>query len=88
MVVVATLPSHIVNDCSLFTTYAPGRRVHRTAFGYDIIVEGTGDVHIRVFAARQYACELLAPSIQLVMCRLGSAVKLPASLGFSRPRGW
>ena len=56
LVVDATLPSHIINNCSLFTTYMPGRKVHRTAFGHDIIIEGTRDAHIWVFAAGQYIC--------------------------------
>jgi hypothetical protein len=56
MVIDATLPSHIINDRSLFTTYTPGRKVHRTAFGHDIIIEGTGDAHIRVLVAGQYIC--------------------------------
>jgi hypothetical protein len=56
VVVDAALPSHIVNDRSLFTTYTPGRKVHRTVFGHNIIIEGTGDVHIRVFVAGQYIC--------------------------------
>ena len=54
VVVDATLPSHIINDRSLFTSYTPGRKVHRTAFGHDIIIEGIGDAHIRVFAAGQF----------------------------------
>ena len=36
--------------------YTAGRQVYRTAFGHDIIMEGIGDVHIRVFAAGQYIC--------------------------------
>ena len=56
LVIDSTLPSHIFNDRSLFTTYTPGRRVHRTAFGHDTIIEGTGEVNIRVFVAGQYFC--------------------------------
>ena len=54
VVIDATLPSHVINDRSLFTTYTPGRKVHRTAFGHDINIEGTGDAQIRVLAAGQY----------------------------------
>jgi hypothetical protein len=50
LVVEATLPSHVFGDRSLFTTYVPSRKIHRTAFGTDIIIEGVGDVHLRVFA--------------------------------------
>ena len=56
VVVDTTLPSHVINDHSLFTTYTPGRKVHRTALGHEIIIEGTGDAEIRVFAAGQYIC--------------------------------
>ena len=56
VVIDATLPSHIINNHSLFTTYIPGRKIHRTAFGHNITIEGTGDVHIRVLAAGQYIC--------------------------------
>ena len=56
VVIDATLPSHIINNHSLFTTYIPGRKIHRTAFGHNIMIEGTGDVHIRVLAAGQYIC--------------------------------
>jgi hypothetical protein len=55
-VVDTTLPSHIVTNRSLFTTYAAGRKVYCTALGHDIIIEGTGDVLIRVFVAGQYIC--------------------------------
>ena len=48
LVVDATLPSHVFCDRSLFTTYIPLRRLHRTVFGPDIVIEGTGDVHVRV----------------------------------------
>jgi hypothetical protein len=56
LVIDTTLPSHIVTDRSLFTMYTAGRKVYRTTFGHDIVIEGTGDVHIRVFAAGQYIC--------------------------------
>jgi hypothetical protein len=49
-VVDTVLPSHVVNDRSLFTTYAPSKRVHRTAFGTEITIEGTGNVEVRVLA--------------------------------------
>ena len=47
-----SLPSHIINDRSLFTTYTPSRKLHRTIFGNDIVVEGyaSGDVHVCAFA--------------------------------------
>ena len=54
VVIDTTFPSHIINDCSLFTTYMPGQKVHCTVFGYDIIIEGTGDAHIWVCAGGQY----------------------------------
>ena len=54
VVIDATLPSHIINDRSLFTTYTPSRRVHRTAFGNNITIEGVGDAHFRVFAAGKF----------------------------------
>ena len=56
LIVDTTLPSHIINDHSLFMTYTPRCKVHCTAFGHDIIIEGTRDAHIRVFAAGQYIC--------------------------------
>src|SRR5882762_5797070 len=49
LVVDSTLPSHIFSDRSLFTTYVPSRKSHWTVFGTDIVVEGTGDMHTRVF---------------------------------------
>jgi hypothetical protein len=48
LVVDTTLPSHIFSNRSLFTTYVPSRKLHRTAFGTNIIIEGIGDVHVRV----------------------------------------
>jgi hypothetical protein len=56
LVIDTTLPSHIFNDRSLFTTYTPGSKVHRTAFGHDTFIEGTGEVNIRVLVAGQYIC--------------------------------
>ena len=56
VVIDTTLPSHVINDHSLFTTYTPGHNIYRTALGHDIIIEGTGDVEVRVFAAGQYIC--------------------------------
>ena len=44
------LPSHIVNDRSLFTTYTASNHVYRTSFGNDIKIAGTGDVEICVQA--------------------------------------
>jgi len=54
VVIDATLPSHTINDRSLFTTYTPLRRVHRSAFGNNITIEGVGDAYIRVFAAGRF----------------------------------
>ncbi|KDR80449.1 hypothetical protein GALMADRAFT_136933 [Galerina marginata CBS 339.88] len=54
LVVDLSLPSHIINDRSLFTTYTPSRQVHRTVFGNKITIEGVGDAHIRVFAAGKF----------------------------------
>lgn len=51
LVVDTTLPSHIFSDRSLFTTYAPSRKSHQTVFGSNIIIEGIGDVHVRVFVS-------------------------------------
>ena len=48
LIVDTTLPSHVFNDRSLFTTYVPSRQLHRTVFGTDIVIEGIGDVHVRV----------------------------------------
>ena len=48
LVVDTTLPSHVFSDCSLFTTYVPLRRLHHTVFGTDIVVEGIGDVEVRI----------------------------------------
>ena len=61
LVVDTTLPFHVINDHSLFMMYMPGRKVHRTTLGHDIIIEGTGDVHIQVFVAVSKflsACEI------------------------------
>jgi hypothetical protein len=49
-VVTTVLPSHVVNDRSLFTTYTPSHRVYQMAFGAEITIEGTGNVEVRVFA--------------------------------------
>ena len=51
LVVNTTLPSHIFSDRSLFTTYVPSRKSHKTVFGSNIIVEGIGDVHVQVFVS-------------------------------------
>jgi hypothetical protein len=48
LVVDTTIPFHIFSDRSLFTTYVPSRKLYRTVFGTDIIIEGIGDVHVRV----------------------------------------
>ena len=50
-VIDTVLPSHVVNDRSLFVTYSPSKRVHRTAFGTEITIEGTGNVEVRVLAS-------------------------------------
>ena len=51
LVVDTTLPSHIFSDRSLFTTYTPSHKSHQTVFGSNIIIEGIGDVHVRVFVS-------------------------------------
>ena len=51
LVVDNTLPSHIFSDRSLFTTYVPLRKSHKTVFGSNIIIEGIGDVHVHVFVS-------------------------------------
>jgi hypothetical protein len=48
LIVDTTLPSHVFNNRSLFTTYVSARKLYRTVLGTNIIVEGIGDVHIRV----------------------------------------
>jgi hypothetical protein len=53
LVVDTTLPSSIFSERSLFVTYSPQSRIFRTAFGNDIVIEGTGEVHVRVFASGQ-----------------------------------
>ena len=53
LVVDTILPSHIFHDRSLFSTYAPSRKLHRTILGTEIVIEGTGDVHICVFVSRK-----------------------------------
>ena len=47
------LPSHVVKDQSLFMMCEPSHRVHRTAFGTDITIEGIGNVDIHVLAGGQ-----------------------------------
>jgi hypothetical protein len=51
LVVDSTLTSHVFRDCSLFTTYVPSCNCHRTVYGTDIIIEGTGNVHVRVIVS-------------------------------------
>ena len=48
LVVNTTLQSHIFSDHSLFTTYVPSHRLHWTVFGSNIVIEGIGDIQIRV----------------------------------------
>jgi hypothetical protein len=48
LVVDTTIPFHIFSDRSLFTTYVPSRKLYRNVFGTNIIIEGIGDVHVRV----------------------------------------
>ena len=48
LVVDTTLPSHIFSNRSLFTTYVPLHRLHRTVFDTDIIIEGIGDIEVRI----------------------------------------
>ena len=47
-VVDTSFPSHVFNDRSLFTTYTPSRKVHKTSFGSNVTIEGIGDVKVRV----------------------------------------
>ena len=49
-VVDTIFPSHIVNNCALFTTHAPSNRVYWTAFENDITIAGTGNNKICVQA--------------------------------------
>ena len=53
-VVTTVLPSHLVNDRSLFTTYTPSHRVYQTAFGAEITIEGTGNVEVCVLAGGKF----------------------------------
>jgi len=46
LVIDMMLPSSIFSECSLFVTYSPQSRIFHTAFGNDIIIEGTGKVHV------------------------------------------
>ena len=48
LVVDASLPSHVFNDQSLFTTYTPTHKLHRTPLGSEIVIQGIGDVHVRL----------------------------------------
>ena len=48
LVVDTSLPSHIFNDRSLFTTYMPSPKIHQTPFGSKLAIEGIGDVHVCV----------------------------------------
>lgn len=48
------LPSHVVNDRSLFTTYVPSNRVHQMAFGTEIMIEGIGNVEVHVSAGGKF----------------------------------
>jgi hypothetical protein len=48
LVVDTTLPSHVFNNRSSFTTYVSARKLYWTVLGTNIIVEGVGDVHICV----------------------------------------
>ena len=48
LVVDSTLPSHVFSNRSLFTTYVPSRQLYQTVFDTDIVIEGVGDIHIRV----------------------------------------
>ena len=53
LIIDSTLSSHIFRDRSLFTTYIPSRRLHQNIFGTEIIIEGTGDVHVHVVVSGQ-----------------------------------
>ena len=46
-----TLPTSVISERSMFATYSPGKKTHRTAFSNEFVIEGTGEVHIRVFAS-------------------------------------
>ena len=50
-IVTTVLPSHLVNDRSLFTTYTPSHRVYQMVFRAEITIEGTGNVKVRVLAS-------------------------------------
>jgi len=53
LVIDTMLPSSIFSERSLFVTYSPQSRIFHTAFGNDIVIEGTGEVHVQVFASGQ-----------------------------------
>ncbi|KAF8806094.1 hypothetical protein BYT27DRAFT_7257516 [Phlegmacium glaucopus] len=50
LVVNTTLPSNIFSEHSLFMTYSPQNKIYHMAFGNKIVIEGTGEVHIHIFA--------------------------------------
>jgi hypothetical protein len=51
LVINATLPSHVFSDCSLFMTYLPSHKLHRTVYGTDIVIAGIGDVQVCVIVS-------------------------------------
>jgi hypothetical protein len=53
LVIDTTLPSNIFSERSLFVTYSPQNKIYRTAFGNEIVIEGTGEVHVHIFASGQ-----------------------------------
>jgi len=53
LVIDTTLPSNIFSERLLFVTYSPQNKIYHTAFGNEIVIEGTGEVHIHIFASGQ-----------------------------------
>ena len=65
-----SLPFHIINNHLLFVTYTTLRKLHRTVFGNDIIIEGYGDVHVHAFAGTKINS---FPSQGLLACSIVSS---------------
>ena len=53
LVIDTTLPSNIFSECLLFVTYSPQNKIYYTAFGNEIVIEGTGEVHVHIFTSGQ-----------------------------------
>ena len=51
--VTTVLPSHVVNDRSLFMMYTPSNRVYQTALGTKITIEGTRNIEVCILAGGQ-----------------------------------